>query len=195
MKFPELKASQYHVEFFTERYIFGGTLEPFGLLMVFLNDPDRKTLRLKDVIATRLDANSTIGSFRTEEVFVRRDEIVAIRLFVRPSTHTVPLMPYSDKLRLFLPRFAVQAVFHRGPETRLNDIFDTSGYWAPATEALIHPITPTKHPVAPEAPMLLINKKHIHFYQAVHESPPTEAPQPDTGPVGAQSNLAVSDAK
>ncbi len=41
--------------------------------------------------------------------------------------------------------------------------------------------------------MLLINKQHIRFYQAVPE--PTLATLPDTGLVKAQASLAVADAK
>jgi hypothetical protein len=169
MGLPELKAHQYEVEFLTEHYVFAGVLEPRGLLMVYLNDVDRRTLPLRDVTATSLDTGSSVGSFKAGELFVRRDEISAIRLFARPSAQTVPLMPMADTLRLFTPRFAVQAVFHRGPETRLSDLFDGSGLWAPATDAKVYALFPTKHAVAVEAPMLIVNKTHIRFYQVVTE--------------------------
>jgi hypothetical protein len=170
MAFLDLKAHHYELDLFTEHYVFSGVLEPFGSLLIYLNDAERQTLPLKDVKAVSLDVGSVVGSFKAEEVFVRRDEVVAVRLFTKPTAQTVPLMPVASTLRVFLTRFAAQAVFHRGPETRLTDIFDGSGRWAPATDAQIYALAPTKHPLAPDAPMLLVNKQHIRFYQAVPDA-------------------------
>jgi len=42
-----------------------------------------------------------------------------------------------------------------------------TNYWVAATDALVRPILPTKHPAFTQGKLVLINKRHIRFYQLV----------------------------
>ncbi len=157
---------RYRIQAFLEHYLLWATLEPAGPLIPYLNNIERKNLLLQNVNAISLDMQTNVETFKADELWVYRDEIMAIRFFDPISTTTVPLFPIKDKLRVFLPRLVVQGYFTHSPDTKIGDIFEsTSGNWAATTDVRIHPLLPTKAQIAPEAPILLISKQHIQFYQ------------------------------
>jgi len=57
MSFATPEIHHYAVEVLTEQYLFSATLEPPGMLLNYVNHPDRATLQLKQVTATALDAS------------------------------------------------------------------------------------------------------------------------------------------
>ena len=169
---PPIQAKHYRVQVLTEHYEFAGALEPFGLLMIYLNDPEHSTIILKNAQAVTLDMEtvSQLDTFQSEELLMHRDEIIAINLLDPVTPGTIKLMPRRERLRVFLPRFILQATFSCGAEARLGDFFDsTAGFWAAALDAAVRPILPTKHPTFTESKTILINKQHIRFYQLVKE--------------------------
>ena len=170
MSFGTLQTRHYAVEILTEHYLISAALEPPGMLMNYLNHPDRTTLQFKQVTATALDPGGKLPTFQAEELWLRRDEMAALRFVDMVSPSTMPLLPRKEKLRVFLPRFLVQAVFRCGTDTAVGDIFDSmTSYWAPATEARVHPLLPCACPVFSEAAQLLVNRRQIRFYQPIKE--------------------------
>lgn len=170
MTLSSLQQRHYRVELITEHYFLAGALEPFGMLMPYLNNIERKNILLKQVTAAALDVTSTISTFHADELWVRQAEIAALRLLDRVSSETMPLSPFKQKLRIFLPRFLVQGIVSRGQDTKLADIFEAmSGMWVAVTEALVHPLLPTKCQVFREAELLLIHKSHIRYYLELAE--------------------------
>jgi hypothetical protein len=170
MSFAALQTRHYAVELLTEHYFFAAALEPLGMLVNYLNHPDRTTYQFKQVAASALDAGSKLPAFQADELWLRRDEIVAIRFVDGLSAGTLPLLPRKEKLRVFLTRFVVQAVFRCGTDTSVGDIFDAmTSYWAPATEVRVHPLAACACPVFAEAGLLLVNRRHIRFYQPIKE--------------------------
>ena len=170
MSFSALQTRHYQVEILTEHYFIAAALEPAGMLQNYLNHPDRITLVFKQVTATALDQGSKLATFQADELWLRRDEIAAVRFIEKLSPGTMQLLPRKEKLRVFLPRFIVQAVFRCGVDTGIGDIFDAmTSYWAPATDALVYPLLPCASPVFHEAASLLVNRRHVRFYQPVKE--------------------------
>ncbi len=170
MSFSALQVRHYPVEVLTEHFLFAAALEPPGMLQTYLNHPDRITLSLKQVSATALDPGGKLATFQADELWVRRDEIIAIRFPNSLSTATMQLLPRKEKLRVFLTRFVVQGVFRCGVDTGLGDMFDTMNtYWALVGEARLFPLLPSPVPVFSDAPLLLVNRRHIRFYQPVKE--------------------------
>ncbi|MEJ5224287.1 MAG: hypothetical protein WHV44_07505 [Anaerolineales bacterium] len=160
---------RYRIQAFLEHHLLWATIEPTGALIPYLNNAERKNILLQNVNAIAIDMQTNVDTFKADELWVYRDEIMAIRFFDPVSTTTVPLFPVKDKLRVFLPRLVVQGNFSRSPDTKIGDIFEsTSGNWAAATDVRIHPLLPTKAQIAPEAPVLLISKQHIQFYQPLN---------------------------
>jgi hypothetical protein len=170
MSFAKLQTRHYSIEILTEHYYFTAALEPPGMLLNYLNHPDRTTFLFKQAAASALDAGSKLPAFQADELWLRRDEIVAFHFVDMLSSGTMPLLPRKEKLRVFVTRFVVQAVFRCGADTALGDIFDSmNSYWAPATEARVHPLLPCACPVFSEAALLLVNRRHIRFYQPIKE--------------------------
>ena len=169
MSFSAIPSSRhFQVDVLTEHYHFMATLDPHGVLVNYLNHPDRATMPLKQVTATALYTGSILTAFKAEELFIRRNEIIALRLSDKLSSETMPLLPRKEKLRVFLPRFVVQADFHCGVDTQPGDLFDAmTSYWAIATDALVHSLIHATSPVFHEAAVLLVNRRHVRFYQTV----------------------------
>ena len=166
MSLPVIQLRHYRAELLTEWYLLTGEIEPFGPLGAYLNDANRVNVMLKNVLAAALDAGNVMDTFQAAELLVVRDEIVAIHLLDPVSGSTVQLLPRKEKLLVFAGRLVVQALFHCGPDTGPHDIFEaTPGRWAACSEARVHPLLPFKRPIFGEAKLLLINKRHIQFYQ------------------------------
>ncbi len=163
-----IQTREYAAEILTNHYLLTGELVPLGPLLTFLNLTDRGVVAVKDVTAAALDEGSAAEAFRAVEMIVAKDEIIAIRLLDRVTQGTVQLLPRRERLLVFTPRVVIQAFFHCGPDTRVGDLFEsTPGRWAPATDALIHPLLPMRVPVFEKANVLLVNKRHVRLYQSL----------------------------
>ncbi len=170
MALPQLKSKQYKVEVFTPQFLLSATLEPVGALMPYLENVDRNTYLFKQVSATPIEPTLSLPTFTAEEIWVPRREIIALRFLEPSASETMRLMPNRQKLRLFLLHFVVQAIFSHGPDTKVHEIFDAiSGEWITASEAHIYPLHPIRCQIAHDAPLMLITKHHIQFYQPVKE--------------------------
>jgi len=168
MSLPEVANKQYTLEVLTEHYLIQCVAEPVGMLMTYLDSPDRGNLLFKNITLTGLGTNSTVNSVKMKELWVQRDEIVAICLDEAELDGTVQKLPAQEQLRVFLPSFVIQGTLTRGVDTRLGDMFDVmKGTWAAVNDAHVYPLTAMKvHPFR-EAPFLLINKDRIQFYEAI----------------------------
>jgi hypothetical protein len=170
MSLPQLTSKQYKVEVFTPQFLLSATLEPVGALMPYLENADRNNLLFKQVSVTPIETTLNLPTFTAEELWVPRRELVALQFLEPGASETMRLMPNKEKLRVFLPHFVVQATFSHGPDTKLHEIFDViSGVWIHATEAHIYPLHPIRCQISHDAPMMLIIKHQIQFYQPVKE--------------------------
>jgi hypothetical protein len=170
MSLPEMESKQYQLEILTEYYLMQCVAEPVGLLMVYLDAPDRFNILLKDVTLTGLGTDSKVGTVKMKELWVQRSEMIAIRVEESDLEGAIQKLPAQEKLRIFLPRFVVQGTLTRGEDTRLGDMFEVmKGTWAAMFNAQIYPHTEMKSQVFREAPLLLLNKDRIHFYESIDE--------------------------
>ena len=170
MSLPEMESNQYQLEILTEHYLIQCVAEPVGLLMVYLDAPDRFNILLNNVTMTGLGTDSKIGTVKMKELWVQRSEMIAIRVEESDLEGSIQKLPAQEKLRIFLPRFVVQGILTRGEDTRLGDMFEVmKGTWAAMFNAQIYPHTEMKSQVFHEAPLLLLNKNRIRFYESIDE--------------------------
>ena len=168
MSMPDLESKQYPLEILTEYYLIQCVAEPVGLLMTYLDAPDRFNILLKNVTMTGLGTDSKVGIVKMKELWVQRSEIIAIRVEEVDLEGTIQKLPAQEKLRIFMPRFVVQGILTRGEDTRLGDMFEViKGTWAAMFNAQVYPHTEMKAQVFRDAPLLLLNKNQIHFYEAI----------------------------
>jgi hypothetical protein len=168
MSLPGFQIRHYQVELLSEHYVLSGELEPFGPLMIYLNDPERSALRLKNLQGCALDPGLTIDNLRSEDMMVRKDEVILIRPLDAVSQSTVPLLARRQVLQVFINRFVLQAAFPCGQETQVSEIFDLSpGHWVACVDAQVYPLQRAQQSIFHEAKLVLLNKHHVRFYQAV----------------------------
>ena len=168
MSLPEVESKQYPLEILNEEYLIRCVVEPVGMLMTYLDVPDRQNILLKNVTLTGLGTDSKIDTIKIKELWLQRSEIIAIRVNETDLEGAVQKLPTQEKLRVFMPRFVVQGTVTRGEDTRLGDMFEVmKGIWAAMTDAQIFPHTEMKTEVFRDAPLLLLNKNRIQFYEAV----------------------------
>lgn len=170
MSLPQIQVKQYRIEAFTHDFMFSAIWEPLGNMMIFINSPDRRTILFKKVTVTPLDAASTINAYPVEELLIRQEELVMIRPLDELSQGTAPLLPVKEKLRIFIPRFVIQAQVSHGPDTKVADMFDTvGGNWISAADVHAHSVLPVKTPLFHKTPQLLLSRRHVRFYHTVNE--------------------------
>ena len=168
MSLPDLASKQYQLELLTEYYLMQCIVEPFGMLMTYLDSPDRNNILIKDVTMIGLGVDSKVDLIKIKELWVQRNEILAIRLNEEDLQGAVQKLPALEKLRVFMPRFVLQGTLTHGEDTRLGDMFEVmKGTWAAMMDAQVFPHTAMKSQVFRSTPFLLINKNRIRFYEAV----------------------------
>jgi hypothetical protein len=165
---PDVASKQFHLEVLTENYLMQCVVEPVGMLMTYLDSPDRGNLLFKDITMTGLAPDSTVDAIKIKELWVQRKEIIAVSLDEADLQGSVQKLPAHEKLRIYLPRFMVQGTLTRGQDTRLGDMFEVmKGTWAAVSNAQIFPLTAMKTHLLRDAPFLLVNKDRIRFYEAI----------------------------
>src|SRR5574337_2178014 len=102
MSLPGFQIRHYQVELLSEHYVLSGELEPFGPLMIYLNDPERSALRLQNLQGCALEPGMTIDNLRAEDMMVRKDEVILIRPLDAVSQSTVPLLARRQVLQVFI---------------------------------------------------------------------------------------------
>jgi len=168
MSLPDLQSKQYSLELLTEYYLMQCVVEPFGMLMTYLDSPDRTNILIKNVTMIGLGVDSKVDLIKIKELWVQRHEILAIRLAEEDLQGAVQKLPALETLRVFMPRFVLQGTITHGEDTRLGDMFEVmKGTWAAMTDAQVFPHTAMKAQVFRSTPFLLVNKNRIRFYEAV----------------------------
>ena len=165
---PTVECKQYKLEVLTEHYLMQCVAEPVGMLMTYLDSPDRSNFLFKEVTLTGLSNDSNVNSIKMKELWVQRSEVVAMCLDEADLAGAVQKLPAKETLRIFLPRFVVQGTLTHGEDTRMGDMFEVmKGAWAAVFDAQVFPLTAIKaHPFR-EAPFLLVNKDCIRFYEVL----------------------------
>lgn len=167
MSIPMMPSNQYALELLTEHYLIQGNVEPVGLLITYLDSPDRANFQVKNATLTGLGADSTVHAAKFQEIFVMRNEVAAIRVNEVDLQGAIPTLRTSERVRIFIPRFVVQGTLTHGEDTRMGDIFEImKGTWVALHNAQVFPLTAIQVQVFHEAPLLLVNKNRIRFYES-----------------------------
>ncbi len=168
MSLPAMQPQKHALELLTEHYLIQCSVEPVGLLMTWLDSPDRANFQIRDATLTGLGADSAVHAIKFQELFIMRNEVTAIRVDEADLQGAVPTLRASERVRIFIPRFVVQGTLTHGEDTRLGDMFEImKGTWAALHNAQVFPLTAIQAQVFREAPLLLVNKNRIRFYESV----------------------------
>jgi hypothetical protein len=170
MALPGLKVRQFKVEVATLDYVISGTIEPVGTIMAFIGSRDRKAVHLKDVSASALNSASVLGLFSADDLWVTRQEIMAVRFVDQLSPNTVQLLPHRSKLRIYLPNYVIQGTVAHGSDAPMAEMFELmSADWIPVIDAQMFPLVQTRARLGRESATIILARKFVQFYQPVKE--------------------------
>ena len=168
---PEIACKQYQLEVLTEHFLMQCVAEPVGMLMTYLDSPNRANLQFKEITMTGLSTDSNVNSIKIQELWVQRNEVIAICLNESDLQGAAQKLPKKETLRIFLPRFVVQGTITHGEDTRMGDMFSVmKGTWAAENDAQIFPLTALRANPIREASFLLVNKDRIRFYEVIYSN-------------------------
>ena len=170
MSLPGLKTRQFRVEVATLDYVISGVIEPVGTIMAFIGSRDRKAVHLKDVSASAINSASVLGLLSTDEMWVTRQEVIAVRFVDQLAANTVQLLPHRSKLRIYLPNYVIQGTVAHGSDTPMAEMFELmSADWVPVIEAQMFPLVQTRARLGRETTTIILAKKYVQFYHPVKE--------------------------
>ena len=174
MSLASLPSQQFKIEVLTEHYQLVGMLEVFGLLSTYVNQNDRINYQLKKANIFALDKESTMAAIQMDDIWLRKDEIVILRILEGDTQGLVQRLPVAEKMRLFLTRFVAQGTVLRSADATAGTIFESQGgTWIGISDANVYPLNTLRSAVFQDAPLLLINKKHIRFYEVTKDKAAT----------------------
>jgi hypothetical protein len=168
MAFGELQRPRYPVQVITTQYVFTGEVEPFGPLVLWLNDTSREAISLYGVQGAALDAGRAVETLARDELLLLKHDIVAIDLPSPEARQTVSLMPRSEKVVIYTARFVFSGAYSLSAETRLPEMLDTlKGDFFPLLSAQLHPLSPPRVPVFRASEMVILNRRQLSAYHAL----------------------------
>jgi len=168
MSFPNIESRQHSTEILTEQYHIKCVIEPPGELMTYIDSPEHNNFLIKNIVLTSLEIDSLIASVNIKELWIKRDEIILMRVNEDDVKGSLQNLPAKETLRIFMPRFVVQGTVLRGEDTRVGEMFDALiGNWAAVHEAQVYPLTKEKAQVFRQASLVLINKNRVRFDEAL----------------------------
>lgn len=149
------------VRVLTASYLVHGTVShdrPFNL---WLNDPQRTHLTLKEALVQR-QGNERALSFTVPQAIFPIDQVALLT----PETeqHTLPLGGYRLKLVMYTPFAVIQGYFPVTQDMPPEALLNTRARFLLGTQVRLHPLITLKTTFPTAAALLFIHRHHILFY-------------------------------
>ncbi len=151
------------VHVLTPAYYAHGTLEhdkPFNL---WLNDPQRKHLLLKEAVVYS-HAHTSLAAFTVPEAVFPIQQVVFVS--VEANQSTTPLGTYRLKLVVYTAQVVAQGYFPVTSEMKPADLLHTRARFLLASQVRLHPLVPLRVTLPSVAPYFFLNRDHLAFYHA-----------------------------
>jgi hypothetical protein len=158
----------FHIRTLTDSFLLSGYVEEQNAFLGWLNNPNKKTIELKDVRGLSLAAKSVVPTFNQREVVLPKECIVAIDMADQAGRASVQMSPRQEPAVIYTARFAIQAQLHPTGDMPLHHIFNVMGETAffPTSNAEFHPLIPTRQFPEPRSAVLVVNREKVEFYHA-----------------------------
>ena len=161
----EITREPYAVHVLGRMFQYVGGMEPIGHALDYFNDENRSTFPLYDVDVYPLDAGSRLAPFKRPAITVSDSELGAIYFLDPEYRKKVQLLRNFDQVIAYTPRAVLRGKFHRGVETRLNDLFDMmGGDFLAMTDVSIFPLIDLPGAFPKQAELLIINRFYVSAY-------------------------------
>lgn len=149
------------VHILTPAFYTHGTLEhdrPFNL---WLNDPQRTHLHLKEAVVYS-HAHTSVAAFTVPEVILPVNQVVFLTPEVDQST--TPLGTYRLKLVVYTAQVVLQGYFPVPAQAQAPDLMQSRVRFLLASQVRLHPLVPLRVTIPSVAAYLFVHRDHIAFY-------------------------------
>jgi hypothetical protein len=160
----------FHVRVLTDTFLLTGYVEEQNAFLGWLNNPNKRTVELKDVRGLPLAANSAVpAGFEEPEVVLPKECIVAIDMVDQAGQAAVQMSQRREPALIYTDRFAIEAHLHPTGDMPVQHIFNIMGETSffPTSDAEFHPLIPTRQFPEPRAAVLIVNREKVEFYHAI----------------------------
>ncbi len=145
-----------------------GKLRIPGTLQTTLNNDQNSILILYEVEAMGYEVGNPATRLTQAELLIRKAacHLIAFENPL-PAGHMV-LLAHTELLVLYTDRFAIQAKFHMGPDSRVTDFIDsTQQQFLIASDVKIYPLFQPRVALITSAPLVALQKSAIRMYHKV----------------------------
>ncbi len=149
-------------------YQLQGDLEVMGMIQTFLNDETKGTFTIKNVTVHGLEPHNPAASMQIKELYVRKDQVLALVFAEAISREEMGLMPRTETLATYTSHYVVQGDFHMGADALVGD-FISSGraLFIGATHVTIFPLFQPRAAVIQSAPLAYVFAQAVWMHHAV----------------------------
>jgi len=161
----EITRERYAVQVLGRMFQYVGEMEPIGQAVDYFNDENRTTFPLYDVDVYPLDASSRFAPFKRPAITVNNSDIGAVYFLDPEYREKVQLLCNFDQVIAYTPRAVLRGKFHRGVETRLNDLFDMmGGDFLAMSDVNVFPLVDLPGAFPKHADLLIVNRSYVSAY-------------------------------
>ncbi len=161
----EITRERYAVQVLGRMFQYVGEMEPIGQAVDYFNDENRTTFPMYDADVYPIDAGSRLTSFKRPALTINNSEMGAIYFLDPEYRKKVQLLRNFDQIIAYTPRAVLRGKFHRGVETRLNDLFDMmGGDFLAMSDVSVFPLVDLPGAFPKQAELLIVNRFYVSAY-------------------------------
>lgn len=149
-------------------YQIRGNLQVLGMIQTFMNDESKGVFTIKGAQVFGLESHNPAASMQIEEMYIRRDQVLALAFDQEFSHEETGLLPRTEQIAAYTSHYVVQGGFHLGTDDPVGD-FVTSAR-APflgITPGAVFPLFQPRAAIIQQAPLIYVCAKAIRMYHLV----------------------------
>jgi hypothetical protein len=154
-----------HVTVLIPGYQLQGDLQVLGMIQTYLNDETKDVFTIKDVAVHGLEPHNPAASMQIAELYVRKDQVLALVFADEIPSDETGLMPRTEQLVVYTSHYAVQGHFHMGADAVVGDFISSSrAPFVGATGATIFPLFQPRAAIIQNAPLVYLYASAIRMH-------------------------------
>jgi hypothetical protein len=149
-------------------YQLQGDLAVLGMLQTFLNDETKGTFTINNVTVHGLEPHNPAASMQIDELFVRKDQVLALAFAYEVSREETGLMPRTEKIAAYTSHYVVQGGFHMGADALVGDFIASSrAPFIGATDVTFFPLFHSRAAIIQSAPLAYVYAKAVRMHHLI----------------------------
>ena len=170
MSFFEQTSAQkaMRVQMLVPGFQLSGDLEVLGMIQTFMNDETKGTFTMRNVSVHGLEPQNPAASMQIEELFVRKDQVLALTFADEISREETGLLPRVEQIAAYTSHYVIQGGFHMGTDSLVGDfIVSTRALFIGATDVTIFPLFHSRAAIVQTSSLAYIYAKAVRMHHLV----------------------------